>query len=283
MKSEKRRTIDLKPFPGEMIKPAELVDICGAGGLSLYASKVYNILLNNAFGPEMGKQGEDFSIRLADLRGLHESNDRIGPTLESLQKTIVKARLSDGRMRQVQLLGGVDFDDDDRPDGVLNYSFDKRLVTLLRQSSIFAKLELKVIANFSSKYALALYEAVCRRVNMRECVQEFTLEEFREILRVEDGKLTGFAQLNQWAIQPALLEVNGLADFEVRLMPRKRGKKVVSIILAWGRKDFHGQREAFDELNRSRIGRKARLKGTVETITTDDGTETVPRRVRKLS
>jgi hypothetical protein len=269
MSTPKRRTIDLKPLPGEMIKPAELIEISGAGGLSLYASKVYNCLLHNAFGPEMGQQGEDFTIRLAELRGLHESNDRIGPTLEALQKTVVKARLSDGRTCQVQLLGGVDFDDDDRPEGLLTYSFDKRLVTLLRQSSIFAKLELKVIYQFSSKYALALYEAICRRVNMRECVQEFTLAEFRELLRVPDGKLDRFPDLNRKAIQPALLEVNGLADFQVHLMPRKRGKQVVGIILSWGRKDAEGRRQAFAELNRPRVGRKARLRGEVDEVPAD--------------
>lgn len=262
--STKRRTVDLKPLPGEMIKPAELVDVSGAGGLSLYASKVYNALLHNAFGPDMAKQGEDFTIRLAELRGLHESNDRIGPTLESLQKTVVRARLSDGRTRQVQLLGGVDFHDDDRPDGLLNYSFDKKLIALLRQSSIFAKLELKVIYQFTSKYALALYEAVCRRVNLHECVQEFTLEEFRELLRVPDGKLERFPDLNRYAIQPALLEVNGLADFQVSLMPRKKGKRVIGIILAWGRKDAAGRKEAFAEANRPRVGRKARLRGQVD-------------------
>lgn len=262
----KRRTLALKPSPGEMIKPAELVDVSGAGGLSLYASKVYNALIHNAFGPDLATQGEEFTIRLAELRGLHESNDRIGPTLEALQKTVVRARLPDGRTRQVQLLGGVDFHDDDRPDGLLTYGFDKKLVALLRQSSIFAKLELKVIYQFTSKYALALYEAVCRRINLHGCAQEFTLGEFRDLLRVPDGKLERFPDLNRYAIKPALLEVNGLADFQVSLMPRKKGKRVTGIILGWGRKDAASRKEAFAELNRPRVGRKARLKGAVDEL-----------------
>lgn len=268
MKTE-RRTLNLKPLPGEMIKPAELVDISGAGGLSLSASKVYNCLLHNAFGPNLATAGEEFTIRLAELRGLHESNDRLGPTLEALQKTVVRARLSDGRARQVQLLGGVDFHDDDRPDGLLTYSFDKKLVALLRQSSIFAKLELKVIYQFTSKYALALYEAVCRRVNMQECLQEFTLAEFRDLLRVPSGKLERFPDLNRYAIKPAALEVNGLADFQVHLSPRKRGRRVTGIVMAWGRKDAAARREAFAELNRPRIGRRARLRGEVDGVAAD--------------
>lgn len=264
--NKERRTIDLKPLPGEMIKPAELVDISGAGGLSLYASKIYNRLLHNAFGPDMAEDGYTFTIRISELRGLHKGNERITPSLEALQKTLVRARLSNGVRRTVQLLGSTDIEDEDRPNGMLKYRFDPALVELLRQSSIFAKLELKVIANFSSKYALALYEAVCRRVNMQGCVQEFSLEEFRELLRVPEGKLERFPDLNRKAIQPALLEVNGMADFQVSLLPRKRGNRVAGIILAWGWKDKAGRLEAFAEVNRPRVGRKARLRGEVEAV-----------------
>lgn len=261
------KTIDLKPHPGEMLKAAELIDISGAGGLSLYASKVYNRLLQEAHSPEIADPGRDFTIPLAELRGLHKGNERIGPTLKTLQTTIVTAILSNGKTRQVQLLGGVDFDDADRPEGTLSYSFDKRLVELLGDSQVFAKLELKILANFSSKYAAALYEAICRRVRKQDCLEEFSLEKFRDvILRVEPGKLPGFAQLKQTAIDPALLEVNGLADFEVQVSPQKRGKRVHSIIMAWNWKDLAARKMAWDELRRPRVGRKARLTGIVEDV-----------------
>jgi plasmid replication initiation protein len=137
-----------------------------------------------------------------------------------------------------------------------------------------------VIYQFSSKYALALYEAICRRVNLRLCVEEFTLAEFRDLLRVPDGKLERFPDLHRYAIKPALLEVNGLADFQVHLMPRKRGKKVVGIILSWGRKDQAGRGEAWAERERPRVGRKARLRGEIDELA--DG-EALPRGVGKLA
>ncbi|MGI9484472.1 MAG: replication initiation protein [Geminicoccaceae bacterium] len=260
------KTFSLKPRQGEMIKPAELIDISGAGGISLAASKIYNRLLQNAFGPEMTKEGHTFQISLSELRGLHDSNDRVRPYLKDLQTTIVTAKLTDGKTRQVQLLGGIDIDDDDRKDGVLEYNFDPKLADLLRNSSIFAKLELRVIYQFTSKYALALYEAISRRIRMNKCIEDFTLDELRDLLRVPDGKLKRFAQLNQWAIQPALLEVNGLADFEVYLRPKKQGKSVVGVAMSWSWKDDIGQQEAWKEGQRSKIGRKARLTGTVETL-----------------
>lgn len=281
-----KKTVDLRVRPGEMIKPAELIDISGAGGLSLFASKVYNRLLQNAFGPDMAQEGYTFQIRLAELRGLHNANDRIRPNLKALQTTIVTARLSDGRTRQVQLLGGIDIDDSDRSDGILEYSFDTKLVELLRNSSIFAKLELRVIYQFTSKYALALYEAIGRRIRMDSCVEEFTVDELRDLLRVPDSKLARFADLNKYAIQPALLEVNGLADFEVHIKPRKRGKSIVGIIMSWNWKNEDGQREAWAEGQRPKVGRKARLTGTVETIASepmpDDPVGSVNQRRVKL-
>lgn len=263
---ENNKTISLKPRQGEMIKPAELIDISGAGGLSLFASKIYNRLIQNAFGPDMAKEKHTFQISLAELRGLHNANDRVRPCLKDLQTTVVTAKMTNGITRQVQLLGGIDIDDSDRADGMLEYSFDSKLVELLRNSSIFGKLELRVIYQFTSKYALALYEAVSRRIRMNNCVEEFSLDQLRDLLRVPEGKLKRFAQLNQWAIQPALLEVNGLADFEVHLRPKKRGRSVIGVVISWSWKDGAGQQEAWKEGQRPKVGRKARLTGTTVEI-----------------
>ena len=48
------------------------------------------------------------------------------------------ARLPNGAMRRVALLDGNDMGDPDRALGILTYSFDKRLVPLLRGSSVLA-------------------------------------------------------------------------------------------------------------------------------------------------
>ncbi|WP_128255404.1 hypothetical protein [Falsirhodobacter deserti] len=79
-----RRTLEVRPLNGEMIKPAELIDIQGATGLSLAARRLYNRLLANAFGPDMGFEGRDFSIPLSELRGTHAGNECIDPA-ESAQ------------------------------------------------------------------------------------------------------------------------------------------------------------------------------------------------------
>ncbi|MEM6942298.1 MAG: replication initiation protein [Pseudomonadota bacterium] len=255
------RTLALTPREGEMIKPAELIDIDGATGLTLQARRLYNLLIAHAFGPELGREGQEWTIELASLRGSHKGNERIEESILALMKTIVTVRLADGRTRRVALLGGNDMDDPMRPRGTLTYSFDKRLAPLLRESSVFGKLELEVMRAFSTKYGLALYEALSRRVRLAYVFSEvFELDAFRELLGVPKGKLATYSNLNLKAIKPALAEINAMAAFGATVEPVKRGRKVVAVRVCWWQKSVDELREAYAELQRPRIGRSARLE-----------------------
>ncbi len=257
-----KRTIEQHPVPDELLKPAELIELKGAGGLSLHAGKIYNRLLHQAFGPDMADEGRVFMIALAELRRLHKGNERIADSLRALQRTLVVARLPDGKTRTVQLLGGTDMDDEDRQDGMLSYCFDLKLIPLLRESTIFGKLELRVIWAFTSKYALALYEAIARRVRLHHVWSEdLDIPALRELLRVPPGKLERFADLNRKALRPALLEVNGLAPFEVHVRERVQSKRVVGVTIGWAFKNEAEKDEAWREVRRPRVGRRARLLG----------------------
>lgn len=259
------RTLDVKANLGEMVKPSELIDVKGATGLSLHDRRIYNILLDNAFGPDLGIEGQRFEIDVADLRDSHDSNDRLVQSIEALMKTIVTVQRPDGSQDRVQLLGWNNLSDPRRRHGTLKYAIQPELAALLRDSSVFAKLQMQVMRNFTSKYALALYEAMSRRIRMQKIVEEISLEHFREILGVEPGKLEGYGNLNKFAITPALTEVNALSEFTVSVVPQKVGKRIESVLLSWGMKDLEGRRAAWEELQRPKIGRRARLTGSVET------------------
>lgn len=264
---EQVRTLHLVPQDGEMLKPAELIDIEGATGLTLHARRLYNQLIYHAFGPDMGEEGKEWVIPLSELRGSHNSNEHIEQSILSLMRTVVTVRMPDGVTRRVQLLGGNDMGDDDRRHGTLTYSFDKRLVPLLRESSVFGKLEIAVLHAFATKYALALYEALARRVRLSgRHHEDFSIPELREILGVPPDKLLTFSNLKLRAITPAVEEVNALASFGCRIEPQRVGRKVTGVRLYWWRKDIAGLREAYAELQRPRVGRRARLSGEVEDV-----------------
>ena len=269
-KTNSSRTLELVPDHGEMIKPAELIDVSGASDLTLSARRLYNQLVAYAFGPKMGIVGQEWTIPIAELRGTHDNNDRLADSIVALMKTVVTVRLANGQTRRVQLLGGNDMHDQQRSRGLLTYSFDRRLVELLGDSTVFGKLELAVMMAFSTKYALALYEAVARRSRLRhKFSEEMSLEEFRELLGVPLGKLTTFGNLNEYAIKPAITEINALASFGVTVRPVKSGRRVTGIKFAWWMKSYEEVRQAFTEVRRHSAGRKARISGTAANLSVD--------------
>ena len=182
-------------------------------------------------------------------------------------KTIARCKMPDGSITRFQLLGGNNMGDPTRPRGELTYSFDKRLIAAVKDSISFGKLEIAVMAAFSSKYALALYEHVARRVNLRNRFsEEYSVEELREILDVQPGQLKAFGNFKQRAITPALEEVNLWAPFNVSLAYKKTGQRVTHVSLHWIWKDREQRKATFAELEKSKVGRRARTQGLQETV-----------------
>jgi hypothetical protein len=127
-----------------------------------------------------------------------------------------------------------------------------------------------VIFAFSSKYALALYEAVCLRSNLRVNEQSFSVDDFRALLGVEVGKLLEPRSLKQWVTGPAVAEVNALSDFTVEIEMQREGGpsrgKLTGFRLWWEKKSQEEWRAVLDELLRPKVGRRARIRGKVEAV-----------------
>jgi hypothetical protein len=122
----------------------------------------------------------------------------------------------------------------------------------------------------SSKYAIALYELVQLRGNMTRCIERFTLGRFRDLLGVPPGAYERGNDLIKRVIDPAELEVNGLSEFGVKVeVERPYSRAPISgLTLAWWRKSGDEYRATYQERQRSKLGRMARLKGEIETVTT---------------
>ncbi|HCP82703.1 MAG TPA: hypothetical protein DIT67_14455 [Octadecabacter sp.] len=215
----------------------------------------------------MRDEDRDFRVDLGELRQNHNGNERVEDTIEKLMKTVARCKMPNGSITRFQLLGGNNMGDPMRPRGELTYSFDKRLIEAVKDSISFGKLEIAVMAAFNSKYALALYEHVSRRINLRHKMGEtYSVEEFREILDVQVGQLKAFGNFKQRALAPALKEVNLWAPFRLTVAYKKTGQRVTEIALSWCWKDKQGRKAAQAELEKSKIGRKARMEGVKETI-----------------
>jgi len=176
---------------------------------------------------------------------------------------IVRVQVPNGDKVRVPLLGPNT--EAKKGSGVFRYRVDRELRLIIQHSSVFARIRNEVTFALSSKYALALYEMIQKRGNLaHKFSEEFTVDELRALLGVEKDKLKRFPDFNRRALSPAIKEVNALGDYGVSMQPVKSGRAVTGIKLFWSRKNADEHKEAYQELQRSRVGRRARINGTVE-------------------
>jgi len=254
---------------GSMVKPSELVDVVELTPLTLSDRRIYNLLLAHAW--DRIDEDVEHAIPKAVLRGTHESNDRLVDTIRRLRAAQVEVRIfRDGRpyIRSISLLGRVDRPEDgDDETGAIYYKFDADMRDIIRQSSIFARLQTEVMFCFSSKYALALWEMVQKRGGLKhKNTEEFTPDDLRKMLGVPRGKLRDFSSFRRFVLIPAVDEVNALSPFMVQIDAVRHGRKVVKLRLMWFAKDEQGLKSVYAEVQRHKAGRKARISGLAEMI-----------------
>lgn len=252
---------------GRIIKPRELVDIIELTPLSRAESILYNQLLAHAWN-SIRTQAVHKVLKAA-LRGSHDSNDRLDQAFDTLMGAWAKIRARDpqtGAMTtlRVHLLGSNALED--RKDGYFYYTFPPDLLAVIGQSRAWATIKSHIMYALRSKYSIRLYEMVERRAGLTKQFETISVEEFRALLGVPDGKLDRFSDLNKYALKPALDEVNHLTDFVVRIATVKKGRAVEKLLLSWDRKSPAEVSAAHTERERSRIGRQARWRGEVEDI-----------------
>jgi Initiator Replication protein len=247
----KFKTIDQKPNGDEFAKARELIEIRGTGGLSLQDRRVMNVLYANSGA----KICDDTShvIGIAELRGAHKGGERVKDSILRLMKTVVEVPTKDSKgapaTKLVQILSDTTVsDDDNNPAGQVVYSFSRGMREIIKDSKL-----------------------ITARINLKHVWQEeFSVEDFRALLGVPGGKLERIPNLLQRVIQPAALEVNGLADFGVQIEPIRKGGQqrglVTGFRVAWWRKDIPDLQAAHHELKRVKTGRLARLRGKVDSV-----------------
>ena len=254
------RTVEAKPNASSLIKPGELVDLVEVTPLTLADRRIYNQLLENAW--EAIDKPVTHIIAKSLLRGSHNSNDRLGESLERLMAAIVKVQVvhdGEAAIERVQLLGGNV--ETLRRDGLLEYEIPARLRRIIGHSTVFARLQREVMFALSSKYALTLYEMVQKRGNLRwKSSERMSLDALRGVMGVPKGKLGTWSNLNLRAITPAVAEVNALSDFAVEIAPVKTGRRVTHVELRWWRKDGRGEQNAARERDVASVGRDVRAR-----------------------
>jgi hypothetical protein len=265
-------TINQKPNGDDFAKAREVIEIRGTGTLTLQDRRVMNVLYANAGQ----KICEDVLhvISISELRGSHKGGERVKDSIIRLMTTLVQVPVAgkNGRAatKRVQVLSDTTTSDDENdPTGQVVYSFSRGMREIIKDSTLWGRVRTAVVFAFTSKYSLTLYELICARINLEYKWQEdFSLRDFRALMGVPEDKLHRMPDLLRSCVKVAEDEVNGMADFKVNIKPiRKGGQKrgtVVGFQISWWRKSQDELKEAYNEINRSKVGRLARLRGNAQ-------------------
>lgn len=271
----KPRTLDIKvtghPLDpdnfGSIIKPAELVDAFDICSLNRSELVLYNQLLAHAWNDIA--PGKVYRIQKSLLRGSHDSNDRLHESFDRLMGAFAKVRYRDANTGKhvtlrINLLGPNI--EEESNEGYFCYTFHSTLLTVLEHSQTWARLKSEIIYLLRSKYSIRLYEMIERRINMHAQSESFSVADFRALLGVPKDKLIRYADFNKHCLKPAIDEINQLTDYAISVGVVKRGRTVEKLTLTWLKKSPEAIKLAHAERTRSRIGRSARRKNSVEVI-----------------
>jgi len=266
-------TIQQKSNAADFPKPAELIEITGTSGLEAQDRVLMNVLYRHAHDSGgLAKPGARWSIPMAELNiGKHEGLGRVRQSLRRLLgiQVTVTYKNDAGLDRVLQTILFSHFDTPLSGPGNLIFGIPEEFRAILAKSGRWGRIKAEVVHAMSSKYAIALYEQLRLRANMDNSLETFALDRFRALLGVPPGTYGRGDDFFKKVIEPAVLEVNGLSELGCKIdLVRVHSRASISkIVLAWWKKDADENRSAMKELNRSKLGRKARLRGKFETVT----------------
>lgn len=253
-------------------KAGEIVEMdFERGSMGLAARKMLLLLLQNC-GADAG-QDRTFTITKKELRGSHDSNDRLIGILDELMNVKVKLKTTSSRNRPAVLTSPLmawnieEISDDGM--SVIEYRLSDAARVAIAGSDYYAQIRMAVAMAFQAKYAFTLYELGALYLRRRDASWKGTIAEFRSRVGVPEESYKNFAQLRREVLQKAKDEIDQLADFTMNwdeIRGDGRGRPVVSLVISFVPKDTASVDEAARELDRPKIGRGARREGSVEEL-----------------
>ena len=212
----------------EFIKASPAIQI--QGNLNHLQRRVWNVLLANAYDELPNKEFHRVSVaELTEKLSFESGNqDYLKKTLEALVDFTVEWNVLGKDRKQIwgvaSLLASAEIEN-----GICTYSFAPHLRYKLYNPRIYTKLNLRLQNQFTSRYALILWE-LCfdyfDTVRNQGETPFIPLEKFRELMGLEKDEYLAFKALNQWVIKPAIEEINGLTNFFVEVEQKRESRKV---------------------------------------------------------
>lgn len=237
---------------------------------SAEALKLMHLLIGRAGG----RMADDVrhELRLADIKKIEGMRNHSRTTLRKLFVELSGAvMVFDDTEAQCEIIGGfldrakLDYRHEVSDDLLVAWWFGGAFREMAEKSCHWAILDRQTVFALSSKYSILLFQHIASMVNLDHVTSKtFTVAELRSVLGVPDGKMPRWNDVNRFALKPAIAEVNQTSRLTLTATPRKIGRTVAKVTIAWEEKPQEAKRETKRELDRSKVGRKVRREGTAE-------------------
>ena len=201
--------------------------------ISTIQRKSYNYMLKIAKNEfQKDKNARVFTITADELLiffGLGNKNhDYLRQELRKLRKIDVEYNLLNKDKKnewgEFSLISGFSY-----KRGIIEYSFPHQIEKMLLNPKIFAKINLVAIKGLRSRYSIALYELAEDYINAQ--IPKMRIEEFRELMGIEEKKYYKFSMLRARVMDIAIKEINESENitFTVDYQLEKMGRKITHI------------------------------------------------------
>ncbi len=206
------------------------------------------------------------SIFKHELRGSHNSNDRLDDTFDELQGTLLRIEITAPDGRAAALVAPVvayrieHLEDDDK--ARVWWEFSEPARRAMQGSDHYAAMNRAALLAFESRYSVTLYERGALLVGRRDARWCGTVDELREVMGVPAGRYRDWGDIRRKVVEPACAEVNQLAEFACGWKVEQGPRNKVLAVELWFRSKNQAERTATErELDETRDGRKARREG----------------------
>lgn len=245
-----------------IVKAGELVEATYPEGASLSAAarKVLVLLLAKAAGDAW--QDQEHQITKGELRGSHQSNDRLVRVLDELQRVLLRIQVKSPRGHDAVLVAPIiaqrieELDDEAR--SVVFWRFSEPMRRVMQTSDHYAEMRQQAVLAFESRYSVTLYEYGCLLYRRQHPTWQGSMVELRELLGVPAGTYRDWTDLSRKTLNMAKSEIDHIAPFTLTWRESRRGRAVVAVELRFEPKSPEAVAIARTELNSARTGRKAR-------------------------
>jgi hypothetical protein len=240
---------------------------------NLSALKLMHLMIGTAAGRMADDTRHEF--RLSAIRSIQGMDNLTRKSVVPLFAELRAATLiNDDPTAMRTVVGGlldeavVDYRHEVSGDTLITWTFGSTFRRMARESNHWAILDRQAVFHLGSKYSVLLFQHISSLTNLKHIASKrFAVSDLRAVLGVPEGKLERFSNLSTRAIKPAIAEINSdLTRLTLTATYHKIGRTVAEVEIAWEVKEDLTKVKA--ELDRPKVGRKARRDGTAETPVT---------------